>query len=299
MLNPFDRFGPGLQHLLQRLPPPTSRNLWLLTAALVACHNLWVIHATQDVPRILVVSLLCWWGALTCMEDRIDDLRPRPSRPGMVVGLVLLSLCLVVSAMVVGRHGVIYVLGPLEVVALALLCVPIRKIGAFWQQIVVLSLAPMAILLEKLLPYGPISVLTARMASVVVGVLGYPSEVQGNLIQIGPARVQVIGLCSGLDQIAMLIIVTVIFLLAFPLRRPVHRLAVLGLAPVIAVIGNTLRISLLVTIVYLERSAGIAESGWWFNFFHDAEGSLIFAMASVSVLGYLYLKIIDRELGPA
>ncbi|MEB3266346.1 MAG: archaeosortase/exosortase family protein [Cyanobacteriota bacterium] len=299
MPNPFDQLVPRLQDLIQRLPPPTSRNLWLLTAALVACHNLWVIHTTQDVPRILVVSLLCWWGALTCMEDRIDTLQPRPSRPGMVLGLVLLSLCLAASAQVVGRHGVIYVLGPLEVVALALLCVPMRRLGQFWQQILVLCLAPMAILLEKLLPYGPISVLTARLASMVVGILGYPSEVNGNVILIGPARVQVIGLCSGLDQIAMLIIVTIIFLLAFPLRRPAHRLTVLLLAPVIAVIGNTLRISLLVTIVYLERNAGVTTSGWWFNFFHDAEGSLLFAMASVSVLGYLYLKIIDRELGPA
>lgn len=281
------------------LPPATPRNLWLLTAALVACHNLWVIHVTQDVPRILVVSLLCWWGALTCMEDRLETLVPRPTRPGMALGLLLLLACLVGSAMVVGRHGLIYVLGPLEVVALALLCVPMRRLGQFWQQILVLTLAPMAILLEKLLPYGPISVITARLAAVVVGILGYPAEVRGNLITVGPARVQVIGLCSGLDQIAMLIIVTVIFLLAFPLRRPLHIWSVLLLAPVIAVIGNTLRISLLVTIVYLERNAGITTSGWWFHFFHDAEGSLLFAMASVSVLGYLYLKIIDRELGPA
>ncbi|MFM9110666.1 MAG: archaeosortase/exosortase family protein, partial [Prochlorococcaceae cyanobacterium] len=237
MRNPSEPLMERWHALIDRLPPPTPRNLWLLTAALVACHNLWVIHATQDVPRILVVSLLCWWGALTCMEDQLDTLEPRPSLPGMTVGLVLLAACLVSSAMIIGRHGLIYILGPLEVVALALLCVPMRRLGHFWQQILVLSLAPLAILLEKLLPYGPISRITAWLSSLFVSILGYGPEVQGNLITLGPARVKVIGLCSGLDQVAMLIIVTLIFLLAFPLRQGRHRLLVLVLAPVIAVIG--------------------------------------------------------------
>lgn len=51
-----------LKALLRRIPPATSRNLWLLTAAAVAIHNTWVIYSTQDATALLVFSVLCWWG---------------------------------------------------------------------------------------------------------------------------------------------------------------------------------------------------------------------------------------------
>ena len=70
MRNLFDLLVERWHELVHQIPPPTPRNLWLLTAALVAGHNLWVIHDTQHVPRIVVVSLLCWWGALTCKIGR-------------------------------------------------------------------------------------------------------------------------------------------------------------------------------------------------------------------------------------
>ena len=288
------RLPPALRRWLPAIPPPTARNLWLATASLVISHNLWVIHATQRSNQLLVFVLVCWWGALTCMEDQFEELRPSPSLPGMVAGLVLLGWCLLRSGLIVDQDGLVQILPLLETLALALLCVPIRRLGHFHQQFLVMSLIPLRLVADRLLPELQISLMTARLTHFWLSTLGMPVIREQRVISFGESAVSVEGPCNGLDQIIFLMAIALIFLLAFPLRRWKHRLLILLAAPFIAFVGNSLRISLLA----LFNLMGGSNGRWWFDFFHTQEGSLIFAAISSSLLGWFYLKLIDRELGP-
>jgi cyanoexosortase A len=284
----------GLRDRIPPLPPATPRNLWLLTASLVVSQNLWVIHITQRSTALLVFALVCWWGALTCMEDRLDELRPHPSLAGMVAGLTLLGWSLWRSGRIVDQDGLINLLPLIATVALALLCDPIRHIGRFREQFIVMALLPMRII-DRVLPEFPISLVTAKLAAFWLTILGLPVVRQVRVVSMGSTGVSVEGPCNGLDQILFLMAIAVIFLIAFPLRRPGHRLLIVLAAPLIALIGNSFRIALLAMINTMEGNSG----RWWFDFFHIHEGSLIFMGISSSVLGWFYLKLIDRELGPA
>lgn len=284
----------ALRDRIPALPPATPRNLWLLTASLVVSQNLWLIHVTQRSTALLVFALVCWWGALTCMEDRLDDLRPHPSLPGMVAGLALLGWCLWRSGRIIDQDGLINLLPLLATVALALLCDPIRQIGRFREQFIVMALLPMRII-DRLLPEFPISLLTAKLAAFWLAILGLPVVRQVRVVSLGSSGVSVEGPCNGVDQILFLMAIAVIFLIAFPLRRTSHRLLIVLAAPCIALIGNSFRIALLAGI----NTIGGSNGRWWFDFFHIHEGSLIFMGISSSVLGWFYLKLIDRELGPA
>ncbi|MCT0229508.1 exosortase/archaeosortase family protein [Synechococcus sp. CS-1324] len=288
----------ALYKQIPKLPAATSRNLWFLTAALVAIHNLWVIQTTQDATTLLVFSLLCWWGALTCMEDRLDSLHPNPSWPSLVAGSVLLLWCLVRSAVILDRDSMIYIVGVVQVVALALLCKPIRKLTQFWQQILIVALVPLSLFAQRFFPEEPLSLITAKLATAWLAIFGFDAANSGRVVTISQqASVAVAGPCTGYEQISQVLAIAVIFLLAFPLRRLHHQMLIIAFAPLIAIVCNSFRIALLNVIVYFEA---LAESNdhWWFDFFHEGDGSLIFSGIAVCLFAWLYLKVLDRELGP-
>ncbi len=285
------------------IPPPTPRNLWLLLAGLVAWQNLGLVFATQDSPKHLLFVTLLWWGALTCMEDRLESLRPRPSRISLALGSLLLFWSFWRSAQVITSDSVIFLLTPLQGLALAMLCTPIRRLGQFRQQLLIFALlpiypliylsGPLAIWLESWL-----SPLTATLSAGFLSSLGIEAISQGRLVQTLSGGVSVQGPCSGLDQMCQMLAIAVIFFLAFPLRRARHRILLLAAAVLTAVAANTLRIALLALIVSLEGPTANG-GGWWFDFFHEDLGSLIFSGLGVYVFGALYLKVLDRELGPS
>ncbi len=287
---------------LPPIPPPTPRNLWLLLASLLIWQNLWLLHATQDSPKLLLFVLLLWWGALTCMEDRLETLRPSPSRISLALGSVLLLWSLWRSSQIITLDSVVYVLAPLQGLGLALLCVPLRRLGQFSQQLLILLMLPVYPMVNSVGPVtrwleGWVSPLTATIAAGWLSTLGIEAISNGRLVQTASGGVSVAGACSGIDQVSQVVAIALIFFLAFPLRRARHRWFMLAAAIGSAVAINTIRIALLALIVSVEGTA-TKGGGWWFNFFHEEMGSLIFSGINVFLFGALYLWVIERELGP-
>ena len=292
-----------LSNFRSSIPDPTPRNLWLLLAALVVWQNLGLLFATQDSPTLLLFVTLLWWGALTCMEDRLETLRPRPSPISLTLGSLLLLWSFWRSAQVLTLDSVVFLLAPLQALALAMLCTPLRRLGQFSQQLLILALLLVYPLINTTGPLANwleswVSPLTATLAAGSLSSLGIEAISQGRLVQTQTGGVSVAGPCSGLDQVSQMLAIAIIFFLAFPLRRARHRIMLLAAAVVTAVATNTLRIAMLALIVSLEGPS-TNGGGWWFDFFHEEAGSLIFSGISVFVFGYLYLRLLDRELGPA
>jgi exosortase/archaeosortase family protein len=81
-----------------------------------------------------------------------------------------------------------------------------------------------------------------------------------------------------------LIMVGVIFALAFPMRHRWQNGVMLLVAPLLAVIANGFRIALLAGIT----ASAMPNKDWWFEFFHKSDGSLVFSGIGMLVFIWLY-----------
>ena len=287
------RLPPVLQPWLPSIPPPTLRNLWLLLALLVATQNSAVFHTSQS-ANVTVLAVMIWGGALICIEDQLDDLEPNPGLFGLLVGSILLLWALARTAVILHWDGLIFLLAPLAGLALALLCLPLRQLGRFRDPLLCLLLLPSFALLMRVLPEEPLSLLTARGAGFWLSILGLDVVVQGRSVMLPGGGVQVLAACNGLDMMAQILCVGLIFMLAFRIRSWFSRLLLFAAAPVIGLVCNTFRIALLAGCAGVGQGKGSPL----FTFFHDETGSLVFSGVAVFVYGLLYINLLERELAP-
>ena len=62
--------------------------------------------------------------------------------------------------------------------------------------------------------------------------------------------------------------------------------------PLLGWLTNVVRISLLACFA----GGGHGKGTFWFDFFHDQVGSLLFSGVATLVLGWLYLGLLERQL---
>ncbi|MEB3270702.1 MAG: archaeosortase/exosortase family protein [Synechococcus sp.] len=274
-----------------RLPPASPRQLWLLLALLVALQNCAVFHTSQN-AQVAVLALLIWGGALICLEDQLETLRPRPGWIGLLAGSMLLLAVLARTTLILHGDGVLFALAPLAGLALALLCLPLHQLHRCRDPLLCLLLLPAYRLFLLLLPEQVLSRLTAQLCGTGLSLLGLNVLIQDVDVWLPGGGVRVAGPCSGSETIGLLSCTAVIFLLAFPLRSRWGRSLLLLLAPVIGLLTNTLRIAGLALLTTVEAAPGRQL----FAFFHEDMGSLLFAGLAVSVYGGLYLRLLDWDL---
>jgi cyanoexosortase A len=293
MIQLLSHIPPSLKAKIPPIPPATPRNLWLLLAAVVAIQNLAVFQSSQD-EHITVFAALIWGGALICLEDQLEFLDPNPQWPGLVVGSALLSWVIARTAIILHWDGMIFILPLVGCIALALLCEPIKGIGRFRDSLLCLLMLPAFNIIMKLIPQEPLSVLTANLSGFWLGILGFENIVRNKSVLMPTGGVEVLPACNGVDMIAQVVCIAVIFQLAFPLRSLMSRIIVFSLAPLIGLASNTIRIAILALCV----ANGSGKGSGLFRFFHDDMGSLVFSGIAVFVFGILYMRLLERELPP-
>lgn len=287
------RLPAALQGWLPDIPPPTPRNLWLLLALLVATQSSAVFHSSQS-ANVAVLALMIWGGALICIEDQLDELRPQPGLLGLILGTLLLLWVLARTAVILHWDGLLYGLAPLAGLALALLCQPLRHLARFRDPLLCLMLLPAYALLMRVLPEAPLSLITAQGAGFWLSILGLEVVVNGRSVALPGGGVQVLAQCNGLDMMAQILCVGLIFMLAFRIRSWFSRLLLFLAAPLIGLLANTLRIALLAGFAGVGQGKGTPL----FRFFHDDTGSLVFSGIAVFLYGVLYMRLLERELPP-
>lgn len=276
-----------------KIPPPTPRNLWLLLAAAVATQNLAVFQSSQN-EHTTVFAALIWGGALICMEDQLEDLEPDPHAIGLLLGVPLLIWTIFRNSIILHWDGMIFLLPILSGIALTLLCHPLYLFGQFRDSLLCLMMLPAYNLITKVLPEYQFSVITAHVSGFWLGILGFDNIVKNRTVMMPTGGVEVLPACNGIDTIAQVICIAIIFQLAFPLRSRLSRLAIFLSAPLIGLASNTIRIAILALCV----ANGNGKGSGWFKFFHDDFGSLTFSALSVFVLGMLFMRLLERELPP-
>lgn len=279
------------------IPPPTLKNLWITLCCLVITHNL-IVFTNSQITGNAITALIVWGGAIICIEDTLEELRPSPSKTSLFIGIFLVLYSLFRSSRVLTSDSFLYLVVPLTGLGLLLLANPIKSILRFKDGLAVLFMLPLFIVVQILFSrYASqyLSLLTANFVMFWLSILGIePVKVIADTVFVNGGAVQVMHECNGFEMIMQMLITASIFLIAFPLRSRIGKLMILLLAPSIGFTVNSLRISLLAIFTSFNSDYGKSL----FDFFHEQAGSLIFSGLAVFALGYLYLAILNRELPP-
>lgn len=228
------------------------------------------------------------------MEDQFESLNPDPSVKELLIGSILLLLIMARTAVILHSDGILFALPPLAGLSLGLICQPLSKLKSFRDPLLCLMLIPAFALLMRMMPEEPISLITAQGAGMWLGILGLEVLVQGRNVFLQGGGVEVLGACNGLDMMAQILCIGIIFLLAFPVRSWKSRFFLIFIAPFIGLVCNTFRIAVLAGVV----SSGNGKGTDLFEFFHTDGGSLIFSGIGVFVFGIFYMRLLERELPP-
>lgn len=261
----------------------SRRDLWIGLACLLALHHLILSFLTQDVGEA-VNALLIWGGALLILADQPPGWRPRPAPIGLVAGAALVVAVLWRSQQITSLDGASRLFPLLAGMALALLAAPLRRLASYGPVLLILALPLLMRGLSALISTEKLSLLTARITQALLVLCNLPAEVQGNVVRLPDGAVQISGSCSGSGMVMQLLMVAVIFALAFPMRHRWQNGVMFLVAPWLAVIANGFRIALLAGIT----ASAMPSKDWWFEFFHELEGSLVFSGIAMLVFIWLY-----------
>ena len=286
-----------LKAILLQIPPPTSKNLWLTLCSFVALQNL-IVFTNSQITGNAITALLVWGGALICIEDQIEDLKPSPSYLSLSIGTMMVFYCLYRTSQIFNSDSFLYFLVPVAGLGLILMIKPFNEIFKFKDSLLVLCLLPLFVIIQIIVATyvtDDLSLLTAKFVLFWLNILGIsPIKLIGDTVYTSGGAVQVMHECNGFEMIMQMIITAIIFLVAFPLRSRLGKALITVSAPLLGFIVNSMRISLLAVFTSINSNSG----RYLFDFFHEQAGSLIFSGIAVFLLGYLYLAILERELPP-
>jgi exosortase D (VPLPA-CTERM-specific) len=144
-----------------------------------------------------------------------------------------------------------------------------------------LAMFPPPNMLNQLLSLK-LKLISSRLGVELLHLYGMSAYREGNVIDVGFAKLQVVDACSGLRYLLPLVIMAV--LLAFFFRAPLWKKAVLVASAVpLSVATNSLRIAS-VGVLYQYMGPKAAE-----GFFHDFSGWIIFMFCLALLLGEMWL----------
>ena len=278
-------------NLLARWRSLDNSELWGLLAAIFALFLLQLSMLTQ-LPDVALNLVLVMGGALLVLNSPPAGWQPRPGRIGRWVGVALLVVMLWFGQRLMGSDFLSSLLPLLAGIALALLAAPASKLRPFLKSLCVLALLPVVSAVSTLTPLGPLSVATAWLAKQMLSICGYTAVQLGTLVKLQGGGVIVSGACAGLGILLQLLLVAVIFALAFPMRHRWQNGLLIVVAPLLGIVVNGMRITLLALFV----TSSLPNRQWWFEFFHDHWGSLLFSGLGMQLFVWLYVYWMARQV---
>lgn len=270
----------------------TPRQLWLCLAGLVALNSIVMSYRTQTI-ELTILTALVWGGAFICIEDLLLKLQPSPSISSLLIGSALILAGLIRSALVFHIDVVVYGLALMQALGLVLLLAPVNQLNKFLGPLLIISITVLLLVpIASLLPEEPLSLLTAEISGVFLKLTGQDVIVMGREVWMNNSGVRVSGPCSGRDMMHQLFIVGLIFAIAIPIRPIWLRIIIIFSTPVFSILGNSFRIATLALI----NGSDLTEKNYWFTYFHENEGSLVFSAISTTIFAWCYLKLIDKQI---
>jgi exosortase D (VPLPA-CTERM-specific) len=127
--------------------------------------------------------------------------------------------------------------------------------------------------------------ISSKLGVAMIQVYGLPVARQGNIIDLGFTKLQVVDACSGLHSLISLIVLSLLIVYFF--KDHIWKRAVLLFSSIpLAIVTNSFRISM-TAILYKYFGAGVAE-----GFFHKFSGLLVFAICIPVLL--IEMKVLEK-----
>jgi cyanoexosortase A len=268
-----------------------DKGLWLVLAGLVGSY-LFVLSLLTQMPDEAINVALVLGGAMVVFPGFPEGWQPRPGRAGRWVGLALLVLVLARGQRMMAFDFASSLLPPVAGLGLILLAGPWSQRQMFLKPLLVLGFLPVMRWVGWVAPLGPLSTLTAWITHQFLWFSGSSSTLSGIFIYLPTSGVKVSDACAGLNMLLQLFVVAVIFAMAFPMRHRWQNALMLATAPLIALLTNAGRIMALALI----NDSTLANRKWWFDFFHEQWGGLVFSGIAMQVFVWLYVYWMARQV---
>jgi cyanoexosortase A len=192
--------------------------------------------------------------------------------PGLLLLLWTLFKCFTVRR----YEDVLFIQVPLAAVLGGLLTqVGWRGMMSFWPAIALIATlgVPIPLLSSAIERVIPVNLFTAQFANSVLYYGGQRVVQEGLFITSPEGRVLVGRGCAGLPPIFLLLRLTLMYVLTFPVARWLGW-SLGGVAIAVAFVVNSIRVAVLVLVVREDAA---------FDYWHDGDGSQIFSAISVAL----------------
>jgi exosortase/archaeosortase family protein len=127
--------------------------------------------------------------------------------------------------------------------------------------------------------------ISSKLGVAMIQAYGLPVARQGNIIDLGFTKLQVVDACSGLHSLISLVVLCLLIVYFFK-DHIWKRIVLLFSSIPLAIVTNSMRIAM-TAVLYKHFGAGVAE-----GFFHEFSGLLIFAICIPVLL--LEMKILEK-----
>ncbi|BAY16828.1 hypothetical protein NIES21_26620 [Anabaenopsis circularis NIES-21] len=269
--------------------PLTNPQLWLLgiSGGLVAILLTIIWKAGDDSHLGMIVLSL--FAVVSLLGDKKHKLKLESDIISSVIGTVLIAIVLWYSIhFPPGKLFAVYThVAPfVAALAISLLASGLKGLKQYWQELVILFFASVPkVLIFALLNVKPLSVLTAKLSTLILWYAGFEVYLQDVYINLPTGGIKVAENCAGIEWICHLLGLSVIGLLMFPPERK-KRILVPIVAVIIAFIVNAVRVAILAVIAANQHQQA-------FKFWHVGDGSLIFGMITVILFGLFYWFLLN------
>ncbi len=223
-----------------------------------------------------LVSLYILW-------EKRDRLRAIPTRPSLLgPACLLLGVVLYWLGELGGEFYTLYISSWLVFTGLSLAYAGRDKLKeALFPLCFLLAMFPFPNFINHNLTLR-LKLISSQLGVALIQLYGMSAYREGNVIDVGFTRLQVVDACSGLRFFLPLIVLAI--LLAYYFRAAAWKRILLVLCAVpLSVVTNSLRIAS-VGILYQFWGAAVAE-----GFFHDFSGWFIFMVSLALLLGVMWL----------
>jgi cyanoexosortase A len=289
MTIPLSSLAPST--LLSRWRLLDDKGLWLVLSGLLGVY-LFLLSLLTQLPDEAINVALVMAGALVVFPGFPKGWQPCPSRVGRWVGVALLVLVLARGQRMLAFDFASSLLPLLSFLGLMLLAAPWNQWQMFLRPLLVLGFLPVMRWVGWVTPLNPLSTVTAWFTHQFLWFSGFPSKLSGIFIYLPTSGVKVSDACAGLNMLLQLFVVAVIFAMAFPMRHRWQNGLMLVIAPLIALLCNAGRIMALALI----NDSTLANRKWWFDFFHEQWGGLVFSGIAMQLFVWLYVYWLARQV---
>ncbi|MFN5515953.1 MAG: cyanoexosortase A [Cyanobacteriota bacterium] len=250
-------------------------DVWLsgLGIALAGLHLVLLDKAKEE--HLLSLSILMWLTVASLLWDRRRELSFKSDLFSTVLGAVLLVSIL--ARNLIPTDLSLRLLPLVGGISLALLASGYRQLRQYWREITALTLLLLAKLITIFLNAINLPLFTAKVATFLLWLGGFEVYREGVYIELSKGKVEVLGACSGVESILLVVCVAVLFFFLIPISH-LQKAVCLLIAALIGFVVNAVRVIIMALLVDAGDKAA-------FDYWHGSDGSLSFAVVSVCLFG--------------